>query len=269
MEVGETWMRINVSFLDLKKIADSGQCFRWECLGPGQYRIPAFGKALAVAQPAPDTLEVHCTPGEWKRLWAPYFDMDTDYEAIVGSVDPGDGYLRAAVEAARGIRILRQEPWEALASFLISQNNNIPRIKGIIRRLCEAFGDFPKPGELAPCSLESLLGFGLGYRAKYLREAAVRFLLDGREGPQPPGEYARDRLYFQSYSGVGEKVADCICLFGLGHKEAFPVDTWIRRILREQYGGRFPMERYRPWAGVLQQFMFYYERTRIAALSGP
>lgn len=255
-------MRITNSFLNLEKIEQSGQCFRWERLGPHRYRIPAFGKVLDIAQPAPDTLQAHCAPEEWERLWAPYFDMDTDYEAIVRSIDPEDEYLNAAVQAARGIRILRQEPWETLASFLISQNNNIPRIKAIIQRLCQAFGAFPKPQDIALCDLDRLLGFGLGYRAKYLREAAVRYVRDGRDKLRIQGDYAQERAYYQGYYGVGEKVADCICLFGLGHKEAFPIDTWIKRIIREQYAGRFPLERYRPHAGVLQQYMFYYERSR-------
>lgn len=261
-------MRIDSSFFDLEKIAASGQCFRWECLGGNQYRIPAFGKVLDIAQTAPDALEARCTAEEWEQLWAPYFDMDTDYEAIVRSIDPQDGYLMAAGQAAQGIRILRQEPWETLVSFLISQNNNIPRIKTTIRRLCDAFGDFPTAEQIASGSPKTLSDCGLGYRAQYLWEAAVRFLRDGGSGPRGHGDYAQARMYFQSYNGIGEKVADCICLFGLGHKEAFPVDTWIKRILREQYAGSFPIQQYQPYAGVLQQYMFYYERARNKAPGG-
>lgn len=261
-------MRLAVDFFDLDTMADSGQCFRWEKLGANHYRIPAFGRVLTIRQPAPDLIEADCSPEEWEQVWGPYFDMETDYAAIVRDIDPQDDYLKAAVEAAYGMRILRQELWEIVVSFIISQNNNIPRIKQIIGRLCEAFGGFPKAEEIASSSVDALRELGLGYRAKYLWDAAGRFVRDGRDKPRRPGDYAQERLYFQTYNGVGAKVADCICLFGLGCKEAFPIDTWIRRIMNDYYGGRFPIERYGQGAGVLQQYMFYYERTRSKGSAG-
>ena len=255
-------MELAVDFFDLGRMADSGQCFRWEKIGENQYRIPAFGRLLTVAQPKPDMIRADCSSSEWEQVWAPYFDMDTDYNVIVRDIDPRDAYLQAAAEASHGMRILRQELWEIVVSFIISQNNNIPRIRRIIQRLCGAFGGFPKAEGIASAGEDTLRDLGLGYRAKYLWEAAGRFLRDERDKPCGHRGYAQERLYFQSYNGIGAKVADCICLFGLGCKEAFPIDTWIRRIINDYYEGRFPIERYSSSAGVLQQYMFYYERTR-------
>lgn len=253
-------MKIGISYFNLDKIADSGQCFRWVQIGNGSYHIRAFGKMLKATQVTPDIIEVDCTPHEWARIWTRYFDLETDYGSIVATIDPRDTYLTAAAKSACGIRILRQELWETIASFIISQNNNIPRIKGTIQKLCSFFGSFPSANTLNLCNLESLRSVGLGYRAEYLAEAAARYLFDEPEELCSRMSLEESRMYFLTYNGIGPKVADCICLFGLGHKGAFPVDTWIKRIITTHYNGRFPIERYRPFAGVLQQFMFYHER---------
>ena len=118
-------MQAAVTFFDLDKIADSGQCFRWEKLGRRHYRIPAMGKLLTIYQPAPNLIEADCTLEAWDQTWQSYFDLDTDYNAIRDAIDPEDYYLRAAASEAEGIRILRQDLWETMASFIISQNNNI------------------------------------------------------------------------------------------------------------------------------------------------
>jgi N-glycosylase/DNA lyase len=262
-------MVVNLGFIDLDKIADSGQCFRWEKTGSGSYVIPSGRNTLIVRQAAPDTIEADCSPEEWKRYWATYFDAGTDYEAIVKSIDPSDSYLTAAAEAAHGIRILKQEPWETIASFIISQNNNIPRIKASIQKLCAVFGHFPSASDIILCSPKVLSKLGLGYRDEYLWKAAMEYIdeepsfLDGWFEPdrQRHGTtYEEERAYFLTYKGIGEKVADCICLYGYGHKEAFPMDVWMKRIVVQHYRGSFPVEKYQPYAGVMQQFMFYYER---------
>jgi len=261
-------IQLAVDFFDLDRMADSGQCFRWEKIDANHYRIPAFGKLLTISQPTPDLIQADCSPQDWQRVWAPYFDMDTDYPAIVREIDPQDSYLQAAAKVSYGMRILRQELWETMLSFIISQNNNIPRIKQIIQRLCDAFGKFPEADVIASSSIATLRELGLGYRASYLLEAAGHYLRDQQDKRFGPGDYAQWRLYLQSYKGIGVKVADCICLFSLGHKEAFPIDTWIRKIMNDYYGGHFPIERYAKCAGVLQQYMFYYERTRSRGNTG-
>ncbi len=261
---------VELNFIDLDKIADSGQCFRWEKTGDHEYCIASGEKTLTVKQNTPNAIDVNCSEAEWDSYWAAYFDADTDYQAIVSSIDPCDSYLVRAAYAARGIRILKQEPWEAIVSFIISQNNNIPRIKASIQRLCATFGRFPSADDITLCSPNVISKLGLGYRDEYLWKAALQYaidepndFLDGwfeQDRQQHGTTYEEERTYYMTYKGIGEKVADCICLYGLGHKEAFPMDVWMKRIIAQYYGGSFPIEKYQPYAGVLQQFMFYYER---------
>ncbi len=252
-------MRIEVKNFDLDQIADSGQCFRWEG-AQGSYRIPAFNRLLSVSQRG-NVLEADCTQAEWNEIWEDYFDLKCDYGAYIASVDPDDAYLSSATAAGAGMRILRQELWEVLVSFIVSQNNNIPRIKSTLKKLCDMFGGFPTPQALTSADVGALHQIGLGYRDAYLPAAAKRFIADGLESGAPKRSYEEDKKYLMSYLGIGPKVADCVCLFGLYHKEAFPIDTWVKKILREHYSGGFPLDRYPCSAGVMQQYMFFYERT--------
>ncbi len=260
-------MQIRADHLNLDQIFQSGQCFRWQPLPPDGYMIPAFGKKLRIRQAAENLLEADCAPTEWDALWRPYFDLDTDYGAVIAGIDPEDRFLTAAAAYGAGIRILRQPLWETVASFIVSQNNNIPRIRGIVNRLCGEQPDFPAPGRVAALGEAGLRAMGLGYRAPYLHAAALRFLRENDERFLPAAGYPDARSRLLQYSGIGEKVADCICLFSLHHLEAFPMDKWMKRIVRTRYAGRFPMERYPGVQGVMQQYLFYYERA-LAALPG-
>lgn len=254
-------------FLDLDKIAVSGQCFRWQKIGERAYRIPVSGRTLVLRQPAPNRLEAECAPEEWERLWASYLDLGADYAAYADQVDPQDNYLSAAVKAAYGVRVLRQPLWETMASFIISQNNNIPRIQKSIAALCGGDGNpFIEPQSAAALSLEALRAAGLGYRAPYLKKAALRYVKDGLSDSSTFADYGEAKAYLMSYDGVGPKVADCVCLFALGMKDAFPVDTWVKRILSAHYAEGFPLERYQGFAGVVQQWLFYYERLQSGKL---
>jgi len=252
---------LHETFCSPDRIADSGQCFRWQRLGENEYRIPAFGKTLHLLQRG-EELTLECAP-EDLPLWRDYLDLDSDYEAIYRAVsDDADtsDWLRQAVEAGRGIRILRQELWETVVSFLISQNNNIPRIKLCLSRLCQAFGGFPSPEDICRGGSEALRDLGLGYRAPYLSAAASAF----RDGTlevrlRQANDREAERL-LRMIPGVGPKVAACILLYGLGRKGAFPRDVWVRRIEESHFGGHFPDERYPDCAGILQQWMFRYER---------
>ena len=252
---------IAMDSVDLDQIDASGQCFRWQRLSDGRYAIPLHGMVFTVRQRAHDAVEVD---GEWdeERLAAAmraYFDADFDYSALAASADPQDAYLNAALSYGRGLRILRQPLWETLVSFIISQNNNIPRIRGIVQRLCGGeLAPFPAPPAVAAMGETRLREIGSGYRAAYLLRAAQRF--DAREEEAllaMDGARARERL--MQYAGVGGKVADCICLFALAHRAAFPRDVWVKRILAERYPQGFALEK-DPNAGVYQQFMFAYER---------
>lgn len=244
------------SFIDLDKIYLSGQCFRWEKYPRGVYVIPHKEYVLKVRQLDYYTLEVDCTEEYWESVWKDYFDEASDYACYEGSIDERDSYLREAAKYSRGMRILKQDIWETLISFIISQNNNIPRIKKIIANLVTVYGGFPTADNILshPDLLDDV---GLGYRKGYLIEAAKRYK---KEGGIHAKDYDSAMNELLQYRGVGEKVANCVCLFGLGYKEAFPIDTWISKILHEHYDGRFPVTKYYGYAGVLQQYMFYYER---------
>ena len=253
-------MLIQAEHLDLAQIAESGQCFRWRPTEAG-YLIPAFGKTLRVRQQAENVIEANCAPAEWRAVWHGYFDLDTDYGAMIAQIDPADDYLSAAAAYGSGIRILRQPLWETIVGFIISQNNNIPRIRGIVNRLCAGQADFPPPERVAALGEGALREMGLGYRAPYLHAAALRYLQENDGGILPALSYPDARARLLQYPGIGEKVADCICLFALHHLDAFPMDKWMKRIVKTRYAGQFPLERYPGTRGVMQQYMFYYERS--------
>ena len=256
--------------LDLAAIADSGQCFRWRRREDG-YVIPALGSVLRVREMAEGTLELSCPEEEFERLWRGYFDLDTDYETMTAILPQEDEYLRAAADYGRGIRILRQDPWETLISFLISQRKNIPAIRQAVKKLCQAAGRvigedeigpvyaFPSPAELARLGEEGLRACALGYRAPYVMRAAEVFSdtdLDGFCGLEDEALLkALCNLY-----GVGPKIAQCVMLFGFHRLNAFPVDVWIRRVEEMRYPGGLRPERFAPFAGVMQQYMYAYER---------
>lgn len=260
---------LRIPHMDLAQIAESGQCFTWRAPGPGRYAVAASGRYLECAQ-AGDAFTFSCTRGEWEAFWADYFDLGTDYGAIKAAIGPGDPCLTAAARAGWGIRVLRQDVWEVAVSFLISQNNNITRIKRSVEGLCAAYGrpigpdtwSFPRPDDLAGVPEADFQALGLGYRAKYLAalaqqmaDGALEEFLAPLAGAKP--EEARRALL--TLYGVGGKVADCILLFGLHRVDAFPVDTHIRQLLARHYPGGFPYDRYRGFLGILQQYLFYYD----------
>lgn len=249
--------RVRIDHMDLGQIAESGQCFRWRRLREGAYGIPAFGRYLEISQEG-DSFLLSCGEDEWNDVWKTYFDIDTDYEEAERIIALSeDRFLKSAYRFGSGIRILRQDLWEVLVSFLISQNNNIPRIKKSIEGICDGFGGrFPDCHELLKMELSDK---GLGYRDKYLKEAAVWWIRAGEcvESGLQDTETPKERLL--EIKGVGNKVADCICLFGLHRLAAFPVDTHVRKILDREYGGRLPDWSGLKYAGLFQQYIFYQE----------
>ncbi|MBR3106674.1 MAG: DNA-3-methyladenine glycosylase 2 family protein [Clostridia bacterium] len=259
--------------LDLAAIADSGQCFRWKREGEG-YRVIALGKVLhAWQKPGKDALYLDCSQQDFDSVWKNYLDLDTDYPSIIAAVPPEDVYLRAAAEYGQGIRILRQEPWETLITFILSQRKNIPAIKQAVEKLCAAAGQvigeengeplfaFPTPSEILGIGLERLQSCGLGYRAPYIYQTAEAFF----QGTFciHDLEALDDEALFEalcSLYGVGRKIAHCAMLFGFHRMNAFPVDVWMDRVWKNRYPDGIPIARYAPWAGVMQQYMFAYER---------
>jgi len=242
----------------------SGQCFRWEQDGEGYSGI-AFGRRVKITQRG-CSLEIDGDDDE--KLWRSYLDLDTDYDAIREEVTAFEPRLVQAAKKCGGVHILRQDPWEALCSFIISQNNNIPRIRLIISHLCElcavpAIGGgwaFPSAAEVSRLTEEQFKKIGCGYRAGYLVSvsravANQEFLLEPLA--KAPVDEARQAL--MSLHGVGPKVADCVMLFGLHRLEAMPRDVWIKRALENDLRGtRLGESRY---AGVAQQYIFEYIRS--------
>lgn len=260
--------------LSLAQICQSGQCFRMtnhsdsKC---SRYHLVAFGKYLEMIQKG-NSISFDCTQEEYDTIWKDYFDLETDYAAIIASVDTSDAYLSAAAAYGKGIRILRQDLWEMLISFLISQNNNIGRIQSSVRKLCNQYGEkriaangilyfcFPTPEALASASLEDLNACGLGYRSKYICQTADSVCRGDIDLSKLRAmDYGAAKRELLKIYGVGAKVADCICLFALHQTDAFPQDTHISKVMAAQYPDGFPFARYGKNSGILQQYLFYYD----------
>ena len=323
---------------DLKQIAASGQCFRLRETAPGRFSAVSGEKALTVVQEG-NCFSFHCSQEDFP-FWETYFDLHTDYGKVQEMISPKDPYLMAAARFGSGIRILRQDLWEMIITFVISQQRTIPKIREAVEQLSALYGHpipgsgggsglipdeasvsagrpcggpdgglsagldsgpggacqdqdasrrtFPTPEELNRASLDDLAALKLGYRAKYIK----RLCQDAAEGTLNlerlwAMDYAQAMEYLTGFYGIGVKVANCVCLYGMHHIDAFPVDTWIQKILLREYYPRHPRKyaalpraalspaivrdffgRYRGCQGIMQQYIFYYERFR-DALDGP
>lgn len=255
---------IRINHMNLYQIANSGQCFRWQQINDNTYKIPAFGKKLTISQDG-DLFTLSCDESEWNCLWKKYFDVDTDTnydEAEKIIMSSNDDFLKAAYQFGSGIRILRQDLWEVIVSFIISQNNNIPRIKRSVEKLCDGVGGrFPNRFEIYRMDLSNK---GLGYRDKYLRDVAMWDLWK-HPNTQSVLENAKNpKEELMKIKGVGEKVASCISLFALHKLNSFPIDIHIKRILDREYGGDLPDWAFGKYAGLFQQYLFYFETHKMA-----
>ena len=259
----------NVKDLDLMQTFECGQCFRWNMEDDGSYT------GIALEYPANMKLVEGMLVIEGygnREFWEEYMDLDSDYEEMQKAICKGEcRVLPEAVKAGSGIRILRQDLWETMVDFIISQNNNIPRIKGCIEKLSELHGEYagefrgrkwyavPTPEKLASLTVEDLAPVRLGYRDKYLIETARRWLEMSPE----------ERLNVGCFTGVGPKVESCIKLFGMHDLESFPIDVWVKRLMNRFYGfdekdkagmDDFAKEHFGEYAGLAQQYLFYYIR---------
>ena len=265
---------------NIRKIAESGQCFRLKPVPSGGYVLVARGRVLRLTD-TPEGAALDCSQAEFDEVWRDYFDIASDYAAIRAQADPGDAFLRRACDYGVGIRMLRQEPWEMLVSFIISQRKNIPAIQYCIEALCSRYGEpiesagerffaFPSAQTLAALDESHFLACSLGYRAKYVL-AAARMVATGTLDLSAIASCSDETLYtaLLAVPGVGEKVANCVMLFGYHRLARFPRDVWINRIEEREYGGSFPTERYPDTAGALQQYIFYYARSTAYAAEKP
>ena len=253
-----------------EKTADSGQCFRAAVLPGGVTRFITGDSVVYLKHIGDCRFEASCTEDEWESVWRSYFDLDTSYSDIINDID--NEYFRKAAEAGKGIRILRQEPWETLVSFIISQRKSIPSIKNAIEALAEGFGHtvvtscetlraFPSPVELSKASTEQLTGCRLGYRVSYI-EDAIRRVCDGSLDLDAVGRLDDEGLIsaLLNVRGGGIKVSSCVALFAYGRKSVAAVDTWIAKIIQREFDGINPFPALGDAAGVLQQYAYYYAR---------
>ena len=257
----------SVTDLDLAQTLDCGQSFRWVEREDGSFDGVAFGRSVNVRLDGTDLYIENADEAD-RELWHSYFDLGLDYGRIREEISTIHPVLADAAKYAPGIRILRQEPFEALCTFIISQNNNIKRIKGIVQRLCETFGDelpdgsyaFPDVEKLAELTADDLAPLRAGFRNRYLVDAA-RKVADGDvdlEKCRTCG-YEEARRELMQITGVGTKVADCTLLFGMHRIEAFPLDVWMKRAMAALFPG-MTAEDFGQYAGIAQQYIFHYSR---------
>ena len=257
----------DVRDLDLEQTLDCGQSFRWEKQNDGSFSGVAFGKYVNISLDGTDMIIKNAAP-EDEKIWREYFDLELDYGKIRGDISKLHPVLEDAARYAPGIRILRQEPYEALCTFIISQNNNIKRIKGIVARLCESFGDeidegvytFPTAERLAELTPDDLAPLRAGFRNRYIIDSAKKVASHEVDLELcKTADYEAARAELMKITGVGVKVADCTLLFGMHRVEAFPVDVWMKRAMEKLFPGMSAND-FGEYAGIAQQYIFHYSR---------
>jgi len=270
-----------IEHFDLKHTFECGQCFRWNEEEEGSYTGIAFGKIINVQREGEKIIFNNTNKEDFENIWVNYFDLTRDYGEIKEKIC-NDAMIEKAIHFGSGIRILNQELWETIISFIISSNNNIPRIKKSIEMICEGYGEyigtymgkkryaFPDANKMKDLTVEQLKGCNTGYRAPYIIDTAKLFcselftidLFKELDSETSIKELTR-------FSGVGPKVAHCINVFALGKRDAFPVDVWIKRIVEHLYFKEqttpqkiqaFANEKFGINAGYAQQYLFYYAR---------
>ena len=272
----------NMEDFEPQHIFECGQSFRWNREIDGSYTGIAYKKILNVKKIDRDIIFKNTNKKEFNEIWMEYFDLNTDYKIIKKEISKDDPIMKKAIDFGNGIRILKQEPWETIASFIISANNNIPRIKKTVEILSENYGDylgqyndidryaFPDVKTIAGLTPEELKSSGIGYRASYIIKTA-QMIVD-----EPIDLCKLQKLDIKKceksllqYHGVGPKVAHCILFFCIGQMEAFPVDTWVKRVMEYFYFKEetkpkviqeFATKKYGKYAGYAQQYLFYYAR---------
>ena len=259
---------------DLEKIIDSGQCFRGKCLEDGSYRFIS-GESVIYLRPEDREAGVYtvsCDRESWETTWFPFFDLERCYSEIAVLESGKHEFVDQAIAHGRGVRLLRQDPWEMLLTFIISQRKSIPAIIKSVEVLSEKYGHdivteqerlkaFPSPEEMKEATAEELAACGLGYRVKYILDA-IQKVNSGELNLQAIAELPDNILLekLQAVMGVGIKVANCIALFAYGRTACVPVDVWIFRAIEKECGGISPFSLYGENAGIIQQYIFYYER---------
>lgn len=284
----QKWKIDKIPTFDVKNIFECGQCFRWNKEKENSY-IGVFENSVVRVKQTSKSISfegVNRQDKDLQEICFSYFDMQRDYESLQKQLKKADGTLKQSIQYGEGIRILNQDLWETIISFIISANNNIPRIKGIIERLSKTYGQpiqwreniyytFPTPEELSKASIEDLRKLGLGFRDKRVYETTKRIVEKkvDLEKLKEEKNFETIRETLLTLPGVGEKVADCILLFStLKRLEAFPIDVWVKRVMNELYIHKeegevnnkeiqkIAYEKFGTLAGLAQQYLFYWKR---------
>ena len=275
-----------VNDFTLSQILECGQCFHFDKLDEEVYEVVAFGRAVKMEQ-TDKVLRIYGSSMEdYEGIWKLYLDMDNDYGLIKQSVIKADGALKTAVDEKSGIHILNQDFFETLISFIVSQNKSIPQIKQCVKNISHRFGDevigyngeafyvFPDVQRLHDATEEELRECKVGFRAPYIKNA-TEAVYSGAVTKEKLDELdiAQARELLMTIKGVGEKVANCVLLFGLGRREAFPVDVWMKRIMEQMYfDGKdtkkqdieaFAVNKFGDLGGYAQQYLLDYARTTL------
>ncbi len=264
---------------DIKQTFTCGQCFRFHEYDNGFFEGVAFGKYLGISQIGNLVVIHNCTLEEFESTWKPFFDLDTDYGMISKSLSK-DGIMKKAIDFGGGIRILKQDMFECIVSFIISQNNSIYNIERVVERICEKYGteigvyngktrySFPTPEQLSKATVDELTELKCGYRADYITgftNAVVKGDFDIEDLSHIDTEAAKDKLL--SVKGIGNKVADCILLFGYHKFDVFPTDVWVKKAMADLYSvdvkniDSFSNDYFGKYRGLAQQYLFYYKRS--------
>jgi N-glycosylase/DNA lyase len=266
---------------DLPHIFECGQCFRWNREDDGSYTGVVGKKVINVKQDGMKIVFDNMTISDYEDTIRDYFDLDTDYADIKDKVNTDD-IMEKAVRFGEGIRILNQDEWEVMISFMISANNRIPMIKKVIENLSINFGDyictyrekdyysFPTAEKLSGVPVEKIMECKAGFRSERIKEAARRFLTEKDTIYDLKNRTYEEGLeYLKSYKGIGDKVANCILLFSMRKFETFPVDVWVRRVMQSLYVDRntsdkfircYAEEKFGKYSGYAQQYLFFYAR---------
>lgn len=290
-----------VKNFDIKQILECGQCFRWDKISDTDYIVVAFGRVIEITQKENEVTIHNTNEEDFYNIWLHYFDLETNYDEIKDNLSK-DEILRESIKYGYGIRILNQDPFEMLISFIISARNSIPSIKKTVKKICEKWGDkivykgneyytFPTPEQISSATLEEIQETGASFRSKYIVDTIkkVNEALEVKKDYEANKENYDERpeildydleyiknlnddechIALQKFMGVGAKVADCIMLFSMKKKSAFPVDVWVKRAMIHFYVAPdvslnkmriFARNKFGKYSGMAQQYLFYYAR---------
>lgn len=283
-----------VKNFNIKQILECGQCFRWQRVTDTDYIVVSNRRVIEIIQEDDEVIIHNTNMNDFKNIWENYFDLNTEYGPLKEELSK-DELLKQAIEFGYGIRLLNQDPFEMVISFIISARNSIPSIMKTIKKISEKFGDkieykgeiyyaFPMPEQLKNATLEDIQETGASFRSKYIIDTIynINMALEAKKSGNLTDELKRYDLDYimslptdechvalQAFKGVGAKVADCIMLFSMGKKSAFPVDVWIKRAMIHFYVAPdvslnkirvFGREKFGELSGLAQQYLFYYAR---------